>query len=244
MGEVRERKSRTSAESDRTSSHVRPVAHAEGGRPLDSNTRAVMESRFGHDFSKVQVHEGPKSAMSARTMKTSAFTIGNDIFFGDGKYRNGTQEGQRILAHELTHVVQQSTARSNAGANPESLQISDSSENEAAQVEDALVHNGSVPTISQTGMAVMRIGPTKDSVVAAIKKLIDSKYGGDYKKAFDHYAKNGAVDKNGVKQLVVDAGYGGTFDPTSAIVDGIMKAVDTNSDGKITWEEFSAVVHK
>jgi hypothetical protein len=78
-----------------------------GGRPLDRATRDFMEPRFGHDFSGVRVHTGAEAARSARSVQARAFTVGQDIVFGGGEYAPGTNAGQRLLAHELTHTIQQ-----------------------------------------------------------------------------------------------------------------------------------------
>ena len=77
------------------------------GQPLDTTTRTFMESRFGHDFSQVRVHTDAKAAESAQTVNALAYTVGHDVVFGAGHYQPITGEGQRLLAHELTHVVQQ-----------------------------------------------------------------------------------------------------------------------------------------
>lgn len=77
------------------------------GQPLDSSTRAFMESRFNHDFSSVRVHTGSPAAKSARAVNARAYTVGQDVVFGAGQYSVGTFEGKRLLAHELTHVAQQ-----------------------------------------------------------------------------------------------------------------------------------------
>lgn len=76
-------------------------------RPLDAATRNFMEPRFGHDFSQVKVHTDAKAAESARTVNALAYTVGRDIIFAARQYEPLTREGQRLLAHELTHVVQQ-----------------------------------------------------------------------------------------------------------------------------------------
>lgn len=78
------------------------------GRPLDPTTRAFMEPRFGHDFSRVRVHSDAAAEQSAQDMNARAYTVGQHIAFGSGQFAPGTHEGQRLLAHELTHVVQQS----------------------------------------------------------------------------------------------------------------------------------------
>jgi len=90
-----------------------PIVHevlASPGQPLDPSTRAFMEPRFGHDFSRVRVHYDDAARQSARAVNAHAYTVGHDIIFAAGRFAPGTQEGQRLLAHELTHVVQQSGA--------------------------------------------------------------------------------------------------------------------------------------
>ncbi|MGB8341278.1 MAG: DUF4157 domain-containing protein [Chthoniobacterales bacterium] len=78
------------------------------GQPLDSSTKAFFESRFAHDFGKVRVHAGEMAAKSAEAVNARAYTVGGDIVFGTGQYRPEENEGRRLLAHELTHVCQQS----------------------------------------------------------------------------------------------------------------------------------------
>jgi Domain of unknown function (DUF4157) len=90
---------------------VPPIVHdvlRAPGRPLDAATRTFMEPRFGHDFSKVRVHTDERAAESARAVNALAYTVGNDVVFGRGHYLPGTSSGQKLLAHELAHVVQQS----------------------------------------------------------------------------------------------------------------------------------------
>ena len=82
------------------------------GQPLDASARSFMEPRFGHDFSGVRVHADDRAATSARAVNALAYTVGRDVVFGAGQYAPGTIAGKRLLAHELTHVVQQSRAAS------------------------------------------------------------------------------------------------------------------------------------
>ncbi len=89
---------------------VPPIVHdvlASSGQPLDAGTREFMEPRFGHDFSGVRVHTDAKAAESARAVNALAYTVGRDVVFGRGQYAPGTSGGRKLLAHELTHVVQQ-----------------------------------------------------------------------------------------------------------------------------------------
>jgi hypothetical protein len=79
----------------------------QGGEPLPASSRAFFEPRFGADFGHVRVHTGSLAAETAREINAQAFTRGRDIVFGPGRYQPQTSEGQRLLAHELTHVIQQ-----------------------------------------------------------------------------------------------------------------------------------------
>jgi len=81
-----------------------------GGRPLERTMRRSLETGFGADFSSVRVHTDNTANNLSERIQAKAFTTGSDIFFRSGEYRPGTRGGQRLLAHELTHVVQQGGA--------------------------------------------------------------------------------------------------------------------------------------
>lgn len=87
---------------------VHDVQHT-SGQPLDAKVRDFAEPRFGHDFSKVRVHTDSQAAQAADSVKAHAYTVGNDIVFGQGQYQPQTNEGKKLLSHELTHVIQQNT---------------------------------------------------------------------------------------------------------------------------------------
>jgi hypothetical protein len=82
-----------------------------GGTPLPAATRAFFERRFGADFSHVRVHTDTHAARTAGSIDAKAFTVGSDIAFADGQYARESQEGRSLLAHELTHGVQQGGER-------------------------------------------------------------------------------------------------------------------------------------
>lgn len=84
------------------------------GSPLPETTRSSMESAFGTDFSKVKIHTGSQAAAMNKSLHAQAFTHGSDIYFNEGKYNPDTMAGKHLLAHELTHTVQQ-------GATPKQL---------------------------------------------------------------------------------------------------------------------------
>jgi hypothetical protein len=81
-----------------------------GGRPLDAPTRAFMEPRFGHDFSRVRVHDDTRAVQSANAVNARAYTVGSDIVFGGGAYAPNSEAGRSLLAHELAHTLQQDRA--------------------------------------------------------------------------------------------------------------------------------------
>ncbi len=78
-----------------------------GGSPLSGGTKDYMESRFGTDFSGVKVHTDSNAVQMNKELGAQAFTHGNDIYFNQGKYDTGSSSGKHLLAHELTHTVQQ-----------------------------------------------------------------------------------------------------------------------------------------
>jgi hypothetical protein len=100
-----------------------------------------METRFGEDFSGVRVHTDAHAAQSSRQLDAVAYTIGRKIFFAAGQYRPQTRVGQRLLAHELTHVVQQKRLRARLDARSEVSAPGDATEREAEAVAEWVVRN-------------------------------------------------------------------------------------------------------
>ncbi len=84
------------------------------GQPLDAEARAYLEPRFGHDFGDVRVHANHEAAESAREVGAQAYTVGKHVVFGAGQYAPASAAGRQLLAHELTHVLQQASARPGA----------------------------------------------------------------------------------------------------------------------------------
>ena len=110
---------------------VPPILHDvlnSSGQQLDAGTRAFMEPRFGHDFSQVRVHTDEKAAESAQAVNALAYTVGRDVVFGEGRYEPETSQGRRLLAHELTHVLQQASRTVVSMPVSENLLISDPSD--------------------------------------------------------------------------------------------------------------------
>ena len=90
------------------------------GTPLDASTRAFMEPRFGHNFSQVRIHTSNAAELSARRLGARAYTLGQHLVFDAGQFAPGTSAGRSLIAHELTHVVQQASA-GNAGGQTQSI---------------------------------------------------------------------------------------------------------------------------
>src|SRR5579863_2124783 len=89
-----------------------PIVHEvlnSPGQPLDQATRSLFESSFGHDFSKVRVHTDQRAAESARALDARAYAFGENLVFAQGEYQPHSTPGQRLLGHELTHVVEGAT---------------------------------------------------------------------------------------------------------------------------------------
>ncbi|USH01701.1 DUF4157 domain-containing protein [Grimontia kaedaensis] len=90
-------------------------ALGEKGRPLDNETQSFMSSRFGYNFSSVRVHTSRLAGLSAEAIGANAYTSGNHIVFSPQQYAPGTDVGKRLIAHELTHVIQQQNASATTG---------------------------------------------------------------------------------------------------------------------------------
>lgn len=103
---VQRKETKNSMGDSADTSMVREVVQS-AGQTLDSATRGFMEQRFGYDFSQVRIHADNRAAASAQSLNARAYTLGQDIVFGTRQYSPGTQSGQKLLAHELTHVMQQ-----------------------------------------------------------------------------------------------------------------------------------------
>lgn len=113
-----------------------------GGAQLDDSTRADMEGHLGVDLSAVRVHTDSNADALSRSVQAEAFTTGTDVFFKSGNYSPGSTDGRRLLAHELTHVVQQSTGT--AGGGGEVSHPDDPHEVEAKAVGDEVAASAPV----------------------------------------------------------------------------------------------------
>jgi hypothetical protein len=109
-----------------------------GGQSLDSTVQTQMGAATGYDFSSVKVHTDSESHTLNEQLSSKAFTTGQDIFFRSGAYDPGSSGGQELLAHELTHVVQQGTGRVNSGGRMTVNAPGDAFEQEADSVAQGM----------------------------------------------------------------------------------------------------------
>jgi hypothetical protein len=132
-----------------------------GGQALDENVRGKMESAIGADFGGVRVHTDARADKLSRAVNARAFTVGRDVYFREGAYQPGSSSGRELLAHELTHVVQQSGSQGTTGGGVQrQLSVSqpgDKYEREADQVAQAVIHQEQrAPSMSDAAPSVQR----------------------------------------------------------------------------------------
>lgn len=178
---------------------VHQVLHS-SGQPLDSATRTFMESRFDRDFSRVRVHTDEKAAQSAQAVNALAYTVGQDVVFGRNRYAPESAAGRTLLAHELTHTIQQGAVAATAKlalGNP-----ADAAEQEA-DVAAARVIANAQPSQPFTlhGLAVQRQTPGDD----AEKKPPEKKDAGDVVvEGLKTVAEQAKDNNDRVKKVIID----------------------------------------
>lgn len=142
-------------------SPVHEVINSGGGSPLPADVRADMEARFGgQDFSDVRIHTDSAAHESAKAVNAQAYTVGSNIVFQRGLYDPSSPSGQHMLAHELTHVVQQRNGPvdgTDAGGGVKISDPSDRFEREAAANADRIMSQPATVTAASGGPAVQRI---------------------------------------------------------------------------------------
>ena len=109
-------------------SPVHDVVGSGGGSPLDEGTRATMESAFGQSFEDVRVHTDDRASKSAESVGANAYTVGSDVVFKSGQFNPASPVGQRTIAHELAHVVQQSAGPVEGSEAAGGIRVSDPSD--------------------------------------------------------------------------------------------------------------------
>lgn len=146
--------------------HALAAVQSDASHPLEPRAQHFMESRFGRDFSGVRVHTGGAAAASAAAVNAHAYTLGDHVVFGQGRYTPGTPQGDRLLAHELTHVVQQRESAPRTQFQKAISDPADAAEHEADSVADRVMRGGPVK-VSQAPSAYMQQLSTLESVGVA-----------------------------------------------------------------------------
>jgi hypothetical protein len=113
---------------DEERSPVHNVVNSGGGSPLAPDVREEMQGRLGHDFSDVRVHTDSQAHESAQSVNAHAYTVGSNVVFQRDKYDPGSAAGKTMLAHELTHVVQQRSGPVDGSATSGGIKVSDPSD--------------------------------------------------------------------------------------------------------------------
>ena len=143
------------------SNGVPPIVHdvlRSPGQSLDAGTRAFMEPRFGYDFSGVRVHTDARAAESAKSVNALAYTVGRDVVFGAGQYAPGTSEGRRLMAHELTHTIQQGSEIHRRPATLEMTHPEDATEREAQAATNVVMQGEPFASLSTSSLKIAREG--------------------------------------------------------------------------------------
>jgi hypothetical protein len=158
---------------------VHDVLHS-SGQPLDDSTRGLMESRFGQDFSRVRVHTDPSAARSAQMVNARAFTVGQHLVFGAGQFNKHTPPGQRLLLHEMTHVVQQGNQNLDAPGNLRVGEVNDRYEQEAQTISQALSNTATpeqapVSFLQRSPNPVLMRSPLFNSTMEICHRLLRSR---------------------------------------------------------------------
>jgi Domain of unknown function (DUF4157) len=161
-------------------SRVREVVGSGGGSPLDAGTRSFMEERLGQDFSDVRVHTGAQADGSARSINAQAYTAGTDVVFRSGVYAPETDSGRAVLAHELTHVVQQRAGPVAGTPTPGGIRLSDPSDafEQAAERSAATVMSGGVPDLGTSsagsGSVQRQTGDEEEEIQPLVAQRVDA----------------------------------------------------------------------
>jgi len=165
------------------------------GKPLDENTRSFMEPRFNYDFSNVKIHDNKLAAQSADAINANAFTLGNHIVFNEGRYNENTDSGKRLLAHELTHVVQQGNGQAENSAIQRDEKNQPADDKPKPPVEKKDEAKDIKAPCKQTSKADSYTAGTKDSMGNNIVVSLGSKEFGNTSKLGAYFSFGACSDK-------------------------------------------------
>jgi hypothetical protein len=159
-------------EAEERRSPVLDVIGKGGGAPLRSDVRGQMEAGLGADFGDVRVHAGGAAAESAHAVSAKAYTVGNEVVFGQGAYQPDTADGRHTLAHELTHVVQQRSGPVDGTSTGDGVALShpdDRFEREAESTA-AAVGRGETAQVSAAPASVQRQADEEEEPAQTVRE--------------------------------------------------------------------------
>ena len=196
------------------------------GQQLDRNTRNDVETRFGHDFSRVRVHTDAKAAQSARAVDAQAYTVGSDVVFATNRYSPDTFAGRRLLTHELAHVVQQEGDRP---ATPETLELGNVSDRAEETADEATrVHATEVDSGESAALRVRQQLRSARSTSSIVRRAVTT-WAGDWDTDKYDIVKTKAGTASGVDIVL-------RFKPgkyVNAKKIGMVQMVNSKSAGKV-----------
>jgi phosphoglycolate phosphatase-like HAD superfamily hydrolase len=208
-----------SAANPSTPPAVPPIVHdvlRSSGQPINTGIRTLMEPRFGHDFSNVRVHTDAMAAESARSVNALAYTVGRDVVFGSGQYTPDSTTGKQLIAHELTHVVQQQSPTSVGG-----LQLAGGPSNEPFEREA----NNAAKSILQPMSSASKFGSFSKSPAGLYCKVdeisepvqsrpqppVTSQVSEQQRTLIEQLKKEAHIDAVRIKELLQDTNWRGSL---------------------------------
>lgn len=195
-----------------------------GGQPMPTALRSQMESGFEADFSGVRLHTGSAAEAMSNDLSAKAFTYGNDIYFNRGQYSPDTTAGQHLIAHELTHVVQQSGKVGREEVDPKcSFSILDVNEKEPSQVE-----KGCGRQLIDCKSLVGRIQSNINSIELELNKIFEK---------IDIEESDETPAWSGVCSILALLAAAATFGTSTAIAGTLALASATSSIGKEYYQQ-------
>ncbi|TDO47272.1 uncharacterized protein DUF4157 [Kribbella sp. VKM Ac-2527] len=144
-----------------------------GGRPLDPEVRGEMEGRLGHDFSDVRVHDDGAAHDSAKAVNAHAYTVGSNVVFQRDKYDPSSADGKVMLAHELTHVVQQRSGPVDGSSAPGGIKVSDPSDRFEREASANAERAMAAPAPTPAGLAGPAIQRDVDEAAPGVQRHAD-----------------------------------------------------------------------
>jgi hypothetical protein len=153
---------------------------SEQGSSLDTPTREFMESKFGYDFGNVRIHTGEKAARTTMAVNAKAYTIGNNIVFSDREFQPHTDNGKKLLGHELVHVIQQSNPNMSRGIDGFEHHINQQKESDVDQIGDRNILNQleplySLPIIKRSFQPTIMRTPIFESTMEICHRVLKSR---------------------------------------------------------------------